>query len=446
VSIDLGELRKVPIEHIIVGERARKDFGDISDLANNIREHGLIQPIVVYSPTLEPPYQLLGGERRLRALRLLNAPEVACRVYNKPLSDREMKAIELMENLKRQALKYDEEVALSNELHETLVHIYGEKIARSPDAPGHSMRDTARLLGRSVASVSKDIQLAKAIEKIPQLAELPSKAIASQVLKRMLHAVENRVTVNNAKDILANTKAERIMNSYVVGDTLEKLPLLPDDTYALIEVDPPYGIDLTSIRASESTRGLEYSSYVEVHASDYEQFCATILKECYRVGRRDSWLLWWCAPQWLNTLQSMMRNIGYELGHVPALWKKGANPGQSQQMDTYLGHSYEMFIYARKGEPKLRTIGRSNIFDFNIVHPSARIHPIERPVELMREILSAFTWSGAQILVPFAGSGTTITAAYDLLMTALGFDLSNEYKTAFDARVIKSAQQLELNV
>jgi adenine-specific DNA-methyltransferase len=446
MDIDLGVLRKVRISDINIGERARKEYGDIGELASNIRDHGLIQPIAVYSLTLEPPYLLLAGGRRMSALTLLGVEEVACRIYSTQKDERELKAIELMENLRRKQLTYSEEIALQNQLHDTLVEMKGEKVARSADAPGHSLSDTARLLGKSVASLSKDRQLAKAIDKFPVLGQLTNKNIAMQVLKRMRNMAENTHTIVTAKDIIANTRTQRMIDAYKVGDFLECARALSADKYALIEVDPPYGIDLPNIRAAESTRGLQHSSYIEIPKDEYIEFCESVMRECYRVARDNAWLLWWCGPQWLNVVQVLLRKHNFEVGHVPAIWKKGSNPGQSQSMDRYLGNNYEMFVYARKGEPRLRNIGRSNVFDYNIVHPTHRIHPIERPLELMCEIFATFTWPGAELLIPFAGSGNSIVSAFELQMTAVGYDLSQEYKDAYDARLIRETKQLELSL
>jgi ParB/RepB/Spo0J family partition protein len=60
---------RLPIEAIVVGDRVRKDFGDVTSLAKSINANGLLHPIVVRRHTgyVEPHYELIAGERRLRA-------------------------------------------------------------------------------------------------------------------------------------------------------------------------------------------------------------------------------------------------------------------------------------------------------------------------------------------------------------------------------------------
>ena len=61
----------LPIDQIQVGQRHRKDMGDIPDLAASIKELGLLQPIVVL-----PDYRLVAGQRRLEAMKSLGWIEV----------------------------------------------------------------------------------------------------------------------------------------------------------------------------------------------------------------------------------------------------------------------------------------------------------------------------------------------------------------------------------
>jgi len=62
---------KVKIEDIVVNERIRKEFGDVSDLARDIDENGLINPITITKDNV-----LVAGERRLEACKLLGFDEV----------------------------------------------------------------------------------------------------------------------------------------------------------------------------------------------------------------------------------------------------------------------------------------------------------------------------------------------------------------------------------
>lgn len=94
----------IGVDKIIVKERIRKDFGDIAELAADIRDNGLISPIVV-----NKDYVLLAGERRLRAVKQLGWPQVEVRMMDTRDAEHELN-IEISENDVRKAFSKSERV------------------------------------------------------------------------------------------------------------------------------------------------------------------------------------------------------------------------------------------------------------------------------------------------------------------------------------------------
>ena len=82
----------VDIDKITVGNRIRKDFGAIEELANDIRENGLINP-----PVINKSFELLAGERRLRACKHLGWPTIEVRMMDTRDAEHELN-IEISEN------------------------------------------------------------------------------------------------------------------------------------------------------------------------------------------------------------------------------------------------------------------------------------------------------------------------------------------------------------
>lgn len=85
----------IDINKIIVGDRIRKDFGDIQELAENIKKNGLLNPI-----TINNRHVLLAGERRLRACKLLGWSQVDVRMVESEDEAQDIE-IELSENTVR---------------------------------------------------------------------------------------------------------------------------------------------------------------------------------------------------------------------------------------------------------------------------------------------------------------------------------------------------------
>ena len=83
--------------------RVRFDYGELEGLASSIRENGMLQPISVRS-TENGELQLISGERRLRAARMVGLTKIPCLVIN--VTDEEAALFTLIENIQRQKNLY----------------------------------------------------------------------------------------------------------------------------------------------------------------------------------------------------------------------------------------------------------------------------------------------------------------------------------------------------
>ena len=94
----------VDIEKIKVGNRIRKDFGDIAELAEDIKQNGLINP-----PVVNKDYKLLAGERRLRACKALGWNAIPVNMMDTRDAEHELN-IEISENDVRKGFTKSERV------------------------------------------------------------------------------------------------------------------------------------------------------------------------------------------------------------------------------------------------------------------------------------------------------------------------------------------------
>ena len=435
------ELRTANIEQITVGERFRDDYADLDTLAASLKKEGIIQPLAVRACVGDEEYILLAGGRRYKACCQAGITEIPVRVYPETLSELEMRSIELMENVARKDLSWHEATNLNKEIHVLQQAIYGKKTSTSPDAPGVSLRDTAELLGKSFGGLSDDIKLANAIEVFPTLKEAKTKSDAMKMLKKLQ---ENLVMAEINKRIQTKTIStpleelhQEMMNKYHLVDFFEGIKNIPDGSVDIVELDPPYAIDLPHLKKADGeVKSTTY--YNEVEATLYADFMQRVFSECYRVMSDNSWIICWFAQEpWFEFMFQAMKKAGFTGSRIAGIWDKDTT-GQTMNPATNLANSYETFFYMRKGFPNITRQGRSNVFTYKMVNATSKIHPTERPVELIQEILQTFSWEGARVLVPFLGSGNTMLAASNLNMPAFGFDLSEEYKNGFCIRVVES--------
>lgn len=431
--ISVGKVGMVKISSIVVLEdRAREIMGDLEGMELSMKESGLITPLAV-KDNHNGTYTLLAGERRYTVIKKHNGPdsEIPVRIYENELSKLEMRIIEKAENFFRKDMEYYEMDRLTLEIHQMQQELVG--VAHPGTSSGHGLAQTAEMLGGVAKStVSESIKRAQAREAFPQLFEgCKSASDASKVIKKMDEAIVKQVIAKKLEAQTTDTALSELSKRYILRDFFEGVLDIPEGIMHLVEVDPPYGIDLTKQKRKDGESQYQLDNYNEVDRDAYPEFLRNLLSECYRVMAQHSWLIFWFAPEpWFETVYREICRAGFETTRMVGVWTKGS-PGQNMNPTTRLSNSYEMFFYAWKGQPALNRAGHGNEFHFSPVPAQQKTHPTERPIELMKEIYDTFAFGGSRVLIPFLGSGNGILAAHQLGMSATGFELSKAYKDSF---------------
>lgn len=131
----------------------RSDFDDeaISALCDSIKQHGVLQPLLV-RPMATGGYQIVAGERRWRASRLAGLEEVP--VYIKELDDEQTMQFALVENLQRENLNPVEEALGYRELMQTY---------------GYTQEQVAKIVGKSRPVIANSLRILNLDEQTLQL-------------------------------------------------------------------------------------------------------------------------------------------------------------------------------------------------------------------------------------------------------------------------------------
>lgn len=448
-------MKVVPFSQITLGERFREDLGNIEELAASIKEKGLIQPMSVNADFL-----LLAGGRRYHACKALGLEKVPVMVRegNDEIDARE---VELVENIHRKEMGWQERAKLTARLH----YLYKE---RDPNWQG---KKTAQLIDQSEMNVSRALKLAAGMEVFPALGDCKTadeafkvikqaeeEAIVAELAKRQKSLLEKvpempldahgKPTVAGVDHLVKNTikAGER---DYHIGDVFQGLKLQKKETFSFIECDPPYGVDLDVLTQREDMTGTSGrdADYNEIKEDDYPSFLHKLIPELYRVAKPNSWMIFWFAFKWQANVKEILQKSGWILDEVPALWGKPI--GRTPRPDLLLARCYEPFYVCRKGQATLEKQGRSNLFDYSPDLLSdgtvvkEKYHPAQRPVRLMRQILSIFLDTQVhKVLIPFAGSGATFRACYQLGYLPTGYDNNDRYKKHFLLALEQDVRQL----
>jgi ParB family transcriptional regulator, chromosome partitioning protein len=214
-----GEQRMVPIEQIRGGKlNPRKTFkeDELSELADSIREKGLVQPILVRpEPGASNSYEIVAGERRWRASQRAGLHTVP--VIVRDLVDQEVLELAIIENVQRADLNPIEEAAGYQELIERYAYTQ-ERLAEVIGKSRSHLANTLRLLKlpMTVQSMVEDGKIsaghARALVGRDDAEAIAKKIVDSQMNVRDVEALvqagtESVQTTRRVRDKDADTKA-----------------------------------------------------------------------------------------------------------------------------------------------------------------------------------------------------------------------------------------------
>lgn len=149
-----GDIQQIAIDAISTNPyqpRHEIETEDLEDLARSIRQHGVIQPVIVTRDTASNQYTLIAGERRLRAARLAGLESIPAVV--RLASEQQRLELALIENVQRSDLG-----ALET----------AEAYQRLADEFGLSHEEIAQRVGKSRVSVTNTLRLLKLPEAVRQ--------------------------------------------------------------------------------------------------------------------------------------------------------------------------------------------------------------------------------------------------------------------------------------
>jgi ParB/RepB/Spo0J family partition protein len=418
----------IPLDSIDVTEdRYRKDFGDLNSLALSINQFGLIQPIIV-EPTEDNRFRLIAGERRFRAHQILKRTEIEA-LYREELDELRRIQLELEENLHRKDFTWQEEVAIKAKIHELQLAAYGEK-KQGRSSGAWTIQDTAAMINESKTVVAGDIELARGIEKYPELAKEKNKTSAFKQLKKL---EEQRMREALAQRMRDRGVPQQVHGKVIHGDCTVKLRDLPANSVHLVVTDPPYGIDFQDIVEDEGN----HLNFADDKGGSFDTI-ELMLTELQRVMTPDSGIFMFCSITFTEPLKEMLKKYGFDPDPMPLIWyKSNLGGGRINVPDRDSARVYEAIIYARRGKRALIKQGQPNVLAHEVLHHSKKLHPTEKPTALLRDLITRASIEGEVVLDPCAGSGSTLVAAQQTKREFMGIEREEHFFTVICQRLAK---------
>lgn len=465
----------LPIREILIGDRQRKVYPNIPELAESIRIHGLIQPLVV-----DQDKNLIAGGRRLAACQLLGL-DVVDVVYKETMDLATRKLLEAEENLHRENLTWQEQCISTEEIHYLCVNR-----AVTNGEPRWTQARTSYMLGYASASyVNSCLAVAPRLKnpkdpinlcdgltnatkflieekEIMWLAEIARREKAKvntieqqAVDKDLLDMVE---AVSASPDLLADERTRYesnplntepfdeywkaktaqadeaknsiyITNRFIFGDCLDFMRERPN-VFDHIITDIPYGIDMDMLDQDQGGMA-EIDLVRDEHDIDQNKdLISKFYKLAFHCTKDRAYVVTWCDIDLWDFMKTQAEQAGFVVQRWPITWVKTHSCSNQAAQFNYTKNT-EIAMVARKPLTTLTTHAPNCVVTASNIEMRKLIgHPFAKPLECWEKIVKHCTSPGQLILEPFAGRGSGVLSMLRLGMNVMAVECNEAHYNA----------------
>jgi site-specific DNA-methyltransferase (adenine-specific) len=447
---------EIPFSSVDLGERGRTEYLRIEELADSIRDNGLIQPIVLvplYYETMPSPtikvYGLDAGGRRYHALKLLGTTTLYHAATSEPgrpgyvlkgeafSTPLQRLMTEIAENLDRDDPDWRDQTRLivkAWRMSQAQAHAEGEEILmrdfgamlgcgysnlqaavaihddlianpdRYKDCYGIRAAYT-KLLKVNLVEVTK-VQAAKSLEQAPTLAEKPDVSVQFEPEPEGLAVAKPTVIP--------------LTSAFINCNSLDYMAGLPGPTFDHIVTDPDYGV---SVERLEAGVGGAAAGVAQTNIEDSLHDMRRFIRESARVIKDQGFLVFWYDLDHHEKLQTACQRAGFMVQRWPLIWHKSDYRSNAAPAHNFC-KNIEYAMICRKPNAVLSRAQTSSVFNC----PTGTItrdlgHPFAKPLDLSKWIYSAISIKGQVVYDPFLGSGAISIAALDFGLKPVGSEI-----------------------
>lgn len=425
-------MKTLAIDLILVAEnRQRREFDHdaMQDLMTSIQEsaHGLLHPIVVRQDA--KGVWLVAGERRLRAIKEIYdlagmikhggevVPQGSVPIVDLgDLPPLEAFEAELEENIRRKDLTVLEAAQATAKLFE----LRGMQ-AQAKGVPSPTAADLAREIfdlpesrkgaeGSAQAKVKSQLLVAKHSDN-PEVRKATSLKEAVNVIKKA-----DQVAMSQR---LAETVGKTYTSANLKLFNADSLTWMAgrESEFDIILSDPPYGMGADEFGDSNRPSEMKEHSYDDSYPT-WLSTMRVLAPALFAITKPSAHAYLFCDIDRFPELRQIMSEAGWDAHRTPIVWH---NPEgfRAPWPDRGPQRKYELVLYATKGGKKTTKLAG----DVLTYRKDAQVgHPAQKPVELLKDLLSRSAVPGDKVFDPFAGSGSTLEACHSLLLDCTGIE------------------------
>jgi len=162
--------------------------------------------------------------------------------------------------------------------------------------------------------------------------------------------------------------------------------------------------------------------------AEFMHFCSTMLKKEPKDRGQAPAIIVFCEFEQQFYLIELAKRYGLN-NYINLVFRKNFSAQVLKANMRIVGNSEYGLVLYRDKLPKFNNNGKMifNIMDYPRDNDTPKIHPTQKPVKLLEQLIEIFTDPGEVVIDPVAGSGTTLIAAENKGRKSYGFEIKKDY-------------------
>lgn len=221
---------------------------------------------------------------------------------------------------------------------------------------------------------------------------------------------------------IQNRSTSQILNTIAQGDCIEIMRKMPANSVDFILTDPPYLVNYRD-RSGRT-----------IHNDAKADWLKPAMKEAYRVLKQNRVSVMFYGWSRVDAFFAAWKYAGFQpVGHI--VFRK--NYSSSTR---FLRYQHEQAFLLAKGRPPLPKQPLMDVIE--VPYSGNKLHPTQKPVAALAQLIRCFTLPNELVLDCFAGSGSTCAAAMLTSRNYIGIELDAEYHRAASERLDRVKERI----
>lgn len=162
--------------------------------------------------------------------------------------------------------------------------------------------------------------------------------------------------------------------------------------------------------------------------AEYMHFCSKLLKKEPKEKGNAPAMIVFCSFQQIPMVIDYGQQYGFK-NHIPLVFIKNFSAQVLKANMKIVGATEYALVLYRDKLPKFNNNGKMiyNWMNWVVDNSYPKLHPTQKPVPLLKKLISIFTDMGDVVIDPVAGSGTTLRAAAEMNRHSFGFEIKKDF-------------------